>query len=75
MAEYYIQRMITEHKLLMEYLNKLKDALCEDGVEEKVGMRQYRLMKKQYNAMMDYEFCLSCRLYDKHINVKNYKEF
>lgn len=62
--EEFQKRMLEEHKELNERLTKLNTVLCKDDFCEKVGDRQYELMKKQARAMGEYRSALAARLID-----------
>lgn len=58
------ERMITELNELRDRKEKLFLALNKEGFEEKVGTKQFCLMKWQYDAMHSYYNALFARCKD-----------
>lgn len=62
--EDYQKRMLDEHSELKDRLLKLNAALAKDGLREKVGDYQFKLMKEQSLGMKKYYLALTARLTD-----------
>lgn len=58
----YLDRLRIESTDATERLERLTDAMRQDGVREKVGEKQYSLMQKQLNIMLEYIRILNARI-------------
>lgn len=58
------ERMVVELSELQACKSKLLAALTKEGFEEKVGTKQFYLMKWQYDAMNSYYNALFARCED-----------
>lgn len=63
----YQERMVNELQELADRKTKLLNALNSEGFEQKVGTKQYYLMRWQYQAMHSYHNALLERCVDMGI--------
>ena len=58
----YLYRLHKEYTELCDKIDKLDKALKSEGFEDKVGTKQFNLMKRQSVIMGDYRFILKARI-------------
>lgn len=68
--EDFQKRMCEEHDELVDRLSKLNTVLKKDGLLQKVGECQYKLMVKQSVGMTTYLEALESRMTDMNIEFK-----
>lgn len=66
-TEDWQKRLIDEYEALTDRLNKLNTALALEDFKDRVGEKQFELMKKQSEGMTIYANALKERMIDLHL--------
>ena len=65
----WLERLRIEYTELCDKIDKLDKALKSEGFEDKVGTKQFNLMKRQSVIMGDYRFILKVRIEFAESNI------